>query len=304
MPTTPRWTRSGVSRPLVRLMPDLGFYHPIVIHFAIGLITGGVLLRWLSLTRRGAFAGPAAVTLILLATAATLVAAQSGEDAHVAVEAAPGIAAVVRAHQQWGERTRNVVLLVGGLELLTLALRGRPIVRTMSFVSAGFGLLAFVCILQTGKLGGELVYGHAGGVGIRSGDPEDVARLLLAGLFRQAELDEKAGRAGDAASLLEIAARRFPADPAVQVRAAEALLEDRNDPAGALEILGRLGPIPEEPRLRFRRGWLTADALDALGRQPEARAVLERLRVEFPENTRLRGRLARADASRNTNQQP
>ena len=65
-------------------MPDLGFYHPIVIHFAIGLITGGVLLRWLSLTRRGAFAGPAAVTLILLATAATLVAAQSGEDAHVA----------------------------------------------------------------------------------------------------------------------------------------------------------------------------------------------------------------------------
>src|SRR5437879_3697611 len=149
-------------------MPDLGFYHPIVIHFAIGLITGGVLLRWLSLTRRGAFAG----------------------------------------------------------------------------------------------------------------------------------------RAGDAASLLEIAAQRFPADPAVQVRAAVALLEDRNDPAGALEILGRLGPIPEEPRLRFRRGWLTADALDALGRQPEARAVLERLRVEFPENTRLRGRLARADASPNSNKQP
>src|SRR2546426_1971130 len=286
------------------MRPDLGFYHPIVIHFAIGLITGGVLLRWLSLTRRGAFAGPAAVTLILLATAATLVAAQSGEDAHVAVEAAPGIAAAVRAHQQWGERTRNVALLAGGLELLTLALRGRSVVRTMSFVSAGVGLLAFVCILQTGKLGGELVYAHAGGVGIRSGDPEDVARLLLAGLYQEAELDERAGRAADAASLLEIAARRFPADPAVQVWAAEAQLEDRNDPAGALAILERLGPTSDEPRLRFRRGWLTADALDALGRQPEARAVLERLRAEFPENTRLRGRLARADAGRNTNQQP
>jgi len=241
------------------------------------------------------------VTLILLATAATLVAAQSGEDAHVAVEAAPGIAAAVRAHQLWGERTRNVVLLVGGLELLTLALRGRSIVRTMSFVSAGFGLLAFLCILQTGKLGGELVYGHAAGVGIRSGDPDDVARLFLAGLFRQAELDEKAGRAGDAASLLELAARRFPSDPAVQVRAAEALLEDRKDPAGALAILERLGPTSHEPRLRFRRGWLTADALDALGRQPEARAVLERLRAEFPENTRLRGRLARTDARPPTN---
>jgi len=285
-------------------MPDLGFYHPIVIHFAIGLLTGGVFLRWLSLTRRGAFAGPAAITLILLATAATLVAAQSGEDAHVAVEAAPGVAAAVRVHQLWGERTRNVVLVVGGVELLTLVLRGRSIVRTMSFVSAGFGLLAFLGILQTGKLGGEIVYGHAGGVGIRSGDPEDVARLFLAGLFRQAELDEKSGRGGDAASLLELAAQRFPSDTAVQVRAAGALLEDRNDPAGAIAILERLGPTPDEPRLRFRRGWLTADALDALGRQPEARAVLERLRAEFPENTRLRSRLARADAAATTTNRP
>src|SRR2546427_7032954 len=124
----------------------------------------------------------------------------------------------------------------------------------MFFGSAGVGLLALVCILQPGKLGGELVYGHAGGVGIRSGDPEDVARLFLAGLFRQAELDERAGRAGDAASLLELAARRFPNDTAVQVRAAEALLEDRNDPAGALATLERLGPPPDDPPLRFRRG--------------------------------------------------
>ena len=58
-------------------MPDLGFYHPIVIHFAIGLLAGGVLLRGLSVMRRGAFAGSAAVTLILLATAATLIAAPS-----------------------------------------------------------------------------------------------------------------------------------------------------------------------------------------------------------------------------------
>ena len=280
-------------------MPDLGFYHPIVIHFAIGLLAGGVLLRGLSLIRRAAFTGPAATTMILLATAAIVVAAQSGEDAHVAVEAAPGVAAAVRAHQQWGERTRNVALLAAGLELLTLALRGRPIARTTSFVSAGVGVLAFLCILETGKLGGELVYGHAGGVGIRSGDPGDVARLFLAGLFRQAEADERAGRAEDATRLLEIAAERFPTDPAIQVRAAEALLEDRKDPEGAIEVLGRLGPIADE-RLRFRRGWLTADALDALGRKPEAHAVLERLQAEFPDNARLRGRLARADATAST----
>jgi uncharacterized membrane protein len=277
-------------------MPDIGFYHPIVIHFAIGLLAVGVLFRWMSLTGHTTFAGPAAASVILLATVATLVAAQSGEDAHVAVEAVPGAAGAVRAHQLWGKRTRNLVVAVGGLELLALAFRGRATARRILFASAGLGLVAFLSVLQTGKLGGELVYAHAGGVGIRSGDPEDVARLLLAGLVEQAELDEKVGRPGDAASLLEIAAQRFPADPTVQVRAAEALLQDRHDPAGALEVLTRLGPTPDEPRLRFRRGWLTADALDALGRHAEARVVLERLRTEFPENSRLRGRLARADA--------
>jgi uncharacterized membrane protein len=285
-------------------MPDLGFYHPIVIHFAIGLLTVGVVFRWLSLTGRAGFAGPAAAILLLLATVATVVAAQSGEDAHVAVEAVPGTAGAVRAHQQWGERTRNLAIVVAGLELLALALRGRVHARSILFASAGIGVVTVFSVLQTGMLGGELVYAHAGGVGIRSGDPEDVGRLLLAGLLEQAELDEKAGRAEDAANLLEMAAHRFPADPAVQVRAAEALLEDRHDPARALEILERLGPTPDEARLRFRRAWLTADALDALERHAEARVVLERLQTEFPENTRLHRRLARAGAPPSTDSQP
>jgi len=269
-------------------VPDLGFYHPIVIHFAIGLLSAGVVLRWVSLTRRGRGAGRAAAGVILAATVATLVAAHSGEDAHVAVEALPGISATVRAHQTWGERTRNLVLAVGVLELL--ALRWRARVRTLRLTSAGIGLAAVLAALETGKLGGELVYAHAGGVGIRSGDPADVARLLPAGLVNQADVDDKAGRSDDAASLLEIAARRFPADPVVQLLAADALLRDRNDPAGALAILRRLGPIQDESNLRFRRGWLTADAL---GRGPEARAELGRLRAEFPDNPRLRSRLAR-----------
>jgi tetratricopeptide repeat protein len=60
-------------------------------------------------------------------------------------------------------------------------------------------------------------------------------------------------------------------------------------------LLERPGPAPDEPGLRFRRGWLTAGALEALGRRPEARAVLEQMRAEFPDSVRLRSRLARAD---------
>jgi len=255
-------------------MPDIGFYHPIVIHFAIGLLAAGVLLRWLSLAPRPAFAGPAAALLILLAAGAILVAARSGEDAHDAVEAVPGIAGAVQAHQRWGERTRNIAVAAAALELLGLAIRDRASGRLIRFASAGVGLVAFLAVIETGKLGGELVYGHAGGVGIRSGEAEDVGRLLLAGLALEAELDEKNGRAEDAARLLELAARKFPADAAVQARAAQALLEDRNDPAAALEMLGRIAPPADDQHLRFRLGWLTADALDALGRQGEARAVL------------------------------
>ena len=42
-------------------MPDIGFYHPIVIHFAIGLLAIGVLFRWMARTGHADFAGPAAV---------------------------------------------------------------------------------------------------------------------------------------------------------------------------------------------------------------------------------------------------
>ena len=30
-------------------MVDIGFYHPLVVHFAIGLVMIGVLFRWISL---------------------------------------------------------------------------------------------------------------------------------------------------------------------------------------------------------------------------------------------------------------
>src|SRR5262249_11711155 len=125
-------------------MPDLGFYHPIVVHFAIGFLAAGVLFRWLSLTARPAWADPAASSLILLAAAAALVAARSGEDAHVAVEAVPGLAAVVRAHRSWGERTRELAVALAALELLGIVLRGRPVTRTIRLVSAGVGLAAFL----------------------------------------------------------------------------------------------------------------------------------------------------------------
>jgi len=154
--------------------------------------------------------------------------------------------------------------------------------------------------VQTGKLGGDLVYAYAGGVGIRSGHPQDVGRLLLAGLYQQAQLDERAGRSEDAAALSEAAVRRFPTNVAVQVLAAESLLQERHDPQAALTLL-RQSVVPKDERqLRFRHGWLTADALDALGQTDLALVTLHALQAEFPDSERVRKRLE--EANRNAQQ--
>jgi len=272
-------------------MPDIGFYHPLIVHFAIALVMIGVLFRWISFSGRAPFSGPAAAVLIFLGTAAAVAAAWSGNDAHVAVEDLPGIAPAVRQHQMWGERTRNILLAVALCEGLALLLVRRGRARPALLASGVLGLVSVFCLVQTGQRGGELVYAHAGGVGIRSGDPADVGRLFLAGLYHQAQLDEKAGRSADAALLLEIAARHFPADAAVQVLAAESLLVDRHDPVAALAALRKVTVPTAERRWRFRHGWLTADALDALGQADAAQATLRNLLAEFPDSQRVRRRL-------------
>ena len=79
-------------------MPSLGPYHPIVVHFAIGFLIAGVILRGLSLTGRAAFAGPAALGLILAGTLASKLAVESGLAAHGPVERIPGVASAVVEH--------------------------------------------------------------------------------------------------------------------------------------------------------------------------------------------------------------
>ena len=274
-------------------MLDIGFYHPLIIHFAIALSLVGTCFRIVSLTGRFPFTGPAATSLILLGAVSVVVAAWSGEDAHIAVEAMPGVATVVQAHQIWGERTRNIVLLFASVELLALIFARQDKERPFLLASGVLGIVSALCIMQTGKLGGDLVYAYAGGIGIRSEESEDVGRLLLAGLYHQAQLDKRAGWAANAAVLVEIAAQRFPTNAAVQVLAAESLLQDRHDAKGALTVLRKVEAPETDRRLRFRYGWLMADALESLGQTDAAQVTLQKLQTEFPDSERLRKRLTK-----------
>jgi uncharacterized membrane protein len=274
-------------------MPNLASFHPQIVHFVVALLAVGIALRWLSLTGKVPFAGPAAATLLLLGTMAAVLAVRSGMDAHGPVERIPGVGAAVQTHETWGHRTRNIFLGVAALEVLGLVLaRARPTLRRWAEVgSAIVGLAGGFALYQAGEQGGELVYSYAGGVGIRSGDTSDVERLLVAGLYEQALVDRARHRSAQAADLIDELARRVPGDPAVLLLHIESQLIDRRDPQGALAALQRLTLPADNRRLRVQAGMLAADALVAAGRPDSARAVLRALVAEFPMSQRLKDRL-------------
>lgn len=266
-------------------------YHPQIVHFVIGLLAVGVLFRVVSLLGRPAFAGPAALTLLILGTTASALAVLSGTAAHGPVERVPGSRTAVTEHEAWGERTRNVFVGVVALEAVGLLLMASPKRRYLHAASAVVGVVGLFCLYEAAEHGGRLVYSYAGGVGIRSGDPVDVERLLLAGLYNQAQLDRKAGRPAEAAALLAQAGQRLPNDLEVQLVAAESLLVDREDSAAALATLRAVAPPRDNRVLRIRHGLLTADALEAAGQREGAAAVVQALVTEFPDTARLRQRL-------------
>lgn len=274
-------------------MPNIAHFHPQIVHFVIVLLLAGVVLRWISLTGKVAFAGPAATTALLCGTIAAVLAATSGSQAHGPVERIPGVAAAVQTHEEWGERTRTLFLFVAGLEVVALVLsRVRPGLRRWAEVaSAVVGLVGGYAVFEAGEKGGDLVYTYAGGPGLRTGDTADIGRLLTAGLYEQAMVDRARHDSAGAAQLIDELARRFPGDTGIALVRVESLLRDRGDPNGALAALAALHLPTDNPRLALRSGMLAVDAYVAAGQPDSARAVLRGLVARFPMFQRLKDRL-------------
>jgi uncharacterized membrane protein len=275
-------------------MPNLAFYHPQIVHFVIALLAIGVLFRVISLTGRAAFTGPAATVLLLSGTLAAVLAVRSGTDAHGPVERVPGTRNAVVEHEEWGQRTRNIFLAVALLEVAALVLRRRNKVKQSLLVaSALVGLVGSAALYEAGEHGGDLVYSYAGGIGIHSGDSSDVPRLLLTGLYHSAQQARARHDSAAAAELFAEMARRFPADTNVRLLAIQSLLQDRHDAKGTLDALAKFSIPADNPRLAVGVGYLKADAWVAAGKSDSARAVLEQLARQFPDNPRIKERLAK-----------
>jgi uncharacterized membrane protein len=276
-------------------MPSLAAFHPQIVHFVVALIVVGVALRWVSLLRPAPWLSPAALTLVAVGTVASLAAVRSGSDAHGPVERLPGVRAAVVAHETWGERARNVFLLLLGAEVVAAALAARqhPRLRAAAVAAGIIGLAAVGALYRAADLGGVLVYGYGGGVGIRSGAPGDVHQAFISAAAQQAMADRAAGRPLDAARLADLVAARFPDHLEVQLAQVEATIVDRADPGLALNRIGALAIPQAEDRLRLRAGLLRARALEAMADRSAARQVLETLRTEFPASAEIQRRLER-----------
>ncbi|HEX9892791.1 MAG TPA: DUF2231 domain-containing protein [Gemmatimonadales bacterium] len=272
-------------------MPNIAVFHPQIVHFVIALFFVGLVLRLISLSGRLSWTNPAAATLIILAALGSVTAAKSGDQAHGPAERVPGARDAVVEHEEAGERARNLLLVVGGLELLGVVLRRQEkLIRAGSAVA---GLVAGFFLYEAAEHGGEVVYTYAGGVGTRSGDTTDVRRLLLAGLYHQSRADREAGRPDAAARLTDEMVRRVPGDPTVTFLAIESRIHDRKDPQGALADLTGMTIPPDDIRLATRHGLLAAEALEAAGMRDSARAVLSSLATRFPEHQGVRQALVR-----------
>ena len=254
----------------------------------------GVALRLISITGLIAWTRPAATLLLLLAAGAAVVAAEAGHQAHGAAERIPGVREAVQEHEDLGMLTRNLFLVVAGLELTALAVRkNQGLMKGLLALSGFVGVGAVATLYEAAEHGGNLVYEYAGGVGTRSGEPEDVTRLLVAGLYHQAEAARASGRLDEAARLIEELTHQRPNDPAVKLLAAESMLKDRKDPAAALVVLDSVS-VPEDDRfVAVRKGLLTSDALVAEGKADSAKVVLTALAQQYPDSRGIKSALAK-----------
>ena len=274
-------------------MPNLAYFHPQIVHFVVVLLIVGVLLRIVSLTGRLKFTDHAALAAIIFGTIAVVLAVKSGTDAHGPVERIPGTRDLVVHHEERAILTRNIFFGVLALELVALALRrgsGARYVRLVHVGSALVGLFGTAVLYETSEHGGELVYSYAGGPGLRTGNPKDIERLLIAGLFNQSRADRKAGRLAESARLVDELAARSPADATIQLLRVESLLLDRKDYPRALAAIDSIRVAPTDARLRPRQATLKADIYLAMGKPDSARAALDAAISLFPQNTRLKAK--------------
>jgi uncharacterized membrane protein len=295
-------------------MPDIASFHPQIVHF---VVVGGLLglpLYWLAFVPRLRALRLTGTILLIVATVATWAAVKSGSEAHELAERIPGVGAAVRRHEELGEDTRSIFTGILLLELVALGIAWKARAPGRSIMDVGVGesgardpsVFRFVAVtlrvvvgitwafgaivlFEAAEHGGDIVYSYAGGVGMRTGNPDDVQRLLVAGLYDQSREDRKHGDHEGAARLVHEMLRLQPDSAEVRLLWVESLLEDQKDGRAALAALDSIHA--QDPRTRLRVALSAASAYQMVGEPDSARAALRSLPERLRQSRMVQERL-------------
>ncbi len=138
--------------------------HPALVHFPIVLIILGTGAAVLSLVLERWNIREWTAVLLVLAAVGAMAATWSGGDqaGEVRHTLSPEVAQLLHHHAQWGDRTRNVTLAAAALALIAVAVqKWTRLAFAVRLVLVLVALGATWSVIQTGRLGGEMVY-HEG----------------------------------------------------------------------------------------------------------------------------------------------
>lgn len=148
--------------------------HPAIVHFPIVLLLLGAPLAVVAVFVRKWHLPLLAAVVLALGCAGAVMAAWSGlKDAEMVGELSGNGDEILDAHEEWGERTRNVAILAAVLAAAAAALSRKPkLGMPVGALAALAAIGAAYCVAETGHHGGRLVYKHGAGVNTAAGEAE------------------------------------------------------------------------------------------------------------------------------------
>lgn len=144
-------------------------WHPIVVHFAIALLSIAVITDFIYLITKRENFRYIATYLLLLGTASAIAAVLTGHQAEDAVLKNPQVENLIKTHKNFGEITMWIFIILTAIRFVYI--KFRPFEKPIKWFYYIVGIIAFLFLLRTGILGGEMVYIHGVGTSEQTKKP-------------------------------------------------------------------------------------------------------------------------------------